>query len=458
MSVAVYRLIHDKVGGLKALHVKQVDVIGAYIGNWVVMFTKFCDEYSPIEYPADLVRLSALAAHPKQKIRKQALEELDSQGYLYAPREIYMDRDIQAKLKLAEWAKPLKYGRIIADFGTPASIRAGWLIEIMKGFMNDMANTPAMAASNGRCVFVKTGNLDSLTRVFQEALEENIFHFHSDDSRGTFMTAEGPLWIDFDISACDSSQGPHVFQTLAHLVPERYKDDILALLTQCQQIAAIGYGEGKYKIVPEWYFEFSGTLLTTFLNNIASLTVGMQLMSIPTGNRLETIERVRQVLLNCGWVLEMSVCEIFEDCQFLKCSPFYSDNGRYDVYMNLGVIMRAIGQKHGDLPGSKKVCIEDRAVEFNSQLISGFRHCGDTSLYRLLVAKFGVSLPVYTNANRLFLDSTVTGLAMDISICARYRIELGDYHELLSLIEFAGYGDIIDCKASQAILQKDYGL
>lgn len=454
LGLAAYRLFHDKVGGLLDLHVVQVRRL-PILASQLTAFREDLERDLPFENPFELVERASEQAHGKRRIRMEAHAELKSHGVLFSEKHLFMFRDIQAKMKLEEWAKPGKYARIISDFGTPASLRAGWLIEAIKVGLAERY----MQFDHGWCKFVYSVNLPELTKVFTEATTQSCFHYHSDDSRATIICSDGTLYYDLDISACDSSQGPAVFQTLGNLVPDRYFADMNALLKQCQEPSKMGYGKTalRFKAVEGRYFEYSGTLLTTMLNNIASLCVGAQLMSLSPTNCHDTDLKVREILETCGWKMDCVLHSRVEKMQFLKCSPVRCGGG-YSAVMNLGVIMRCIGQKHGDLSGDKSTPLKERAAIENGKLVAGFKHSGNTSLYQLYKRKFPLlGDAICVNANRSF---TIGGedVVMDESLCSRYDITLSQYYEMLSLLEHADFGDVIDCHASRAILKLDYGL
>lgn len=359
-------------------------------------------------------------------------------------------------MKTLEWGKKNKNGRIVCDLGTRASLLGGDIIAVMKDVL---AATPIKIGAT-ELHFVKSPDRVQLRYLFCSMLSHDRFLYFSDDSTLSRMCLDGALYINLDLASCDVSNGPAVFQYLAHLFPDEYADLGLRLIEQCAKPASLGHGCGKFSFVPEWYYEYSGTTLTTLLNNIANIMIGEQIANIPIGTKAETISRLSVVLGNCGWSVPFSVsdvCECFEDITFLKNNPVYTQDGSVDSMLNHGVILRTMGQKTWDLPG--RGCMEKRGAKFNSSLVSGFKHAGDTELLRTLRLKFPVVTDVVQTSWLIeHLSGDDIGAIDDLSVCRRYKIKLSELHELYSCIMIAGFGDIIDTPASRAILLKDYGI
>lgn len=368
-----------------------------------------------------------------------------------------MSRPVQLNMKPLEWGKRDKNGRIVCDLGTPASLLGGDIIAVIK----DVLGQRPIIVHGQEMHYVKSPDRNLLRQLFARMRGENMFLYFSDDSTWSRRCSDGMLFVDLDLASCDLSNGPAVFQYLVHLFPARYAELGKRLIEQCCSTAKLGYGRGSYKFKPVWYYEYSGTTLTTLLNNVANIMIGEQLAMIPYGTRAQTVAHLERVLTDCGWRVPFKSgdeCRCFEDITFLKNSPVYTVNGDVDSILNFGVILRTLGQRTWDLPG--KGTMEKRGYEFNSSLVRGFKHAGDTALLRLLKKKFRGNAHSAENESYLvkYLTGSDIGLIDDASIAARYKISSSDLQVMYNAIESAGFGDIIDTVASRAILAKDYGL
>jgi len=293
--------------------------------------------------------------------------------------------------------------------------------------------------------------------------EEPVFLYFSDDSSASFRClVDGKVsmvYANMDISSCDSSQGPSVFESLLEMCPHVARPHMEALLRQCQSEAVCGHGYRKIRVKPIGYFEYSGSVLTTTLNNIANLNIGVSLYDrLPLLPLDELKVEIERRLSNCGWKCTIEWCENIHQVQFLKCSPCLTIHGEVVPFLNFGVILRSLGQKSWDLPGQGE--LQSRAYAFNAGLVSGFQHAGETELLSLLRYKFplkGVT-PLYNSNIVEYMSHGIKTPILDCTCLCRYGLSRGHYDELLALLAGADHGDLIRCEASDVIMKVDYGL
>lgn len=386
-------------------------------------------------------------------MRQAAREELC--GRFDVLVDVFMARPVQVNQKPYEWAKPGKNPRAVNDFGVPASIRAGWLPEVIKSAMS----VPHKVGC-GETVFVKSPDVAVLTSLFRRMYTSNVFAYHSDDSSLSLVCSDGMFWCNLDLSSCDTSQGPCVFQSMFLLTPDEYLRHMSLLVNQCRSVCQVGHGPKRLRFRPVKFFEYSGSVLTTLLNNVASFNVGRQILEgWKGGTRKQAHGFVTDVLERCGWRVVCEVEDDFEGIQFLKNSPCFGEDGEIRTFMNLGVILRALGQKTGDLPG--KGDWVDRAKMFNRQLVKGMVHAGNHSLLAALERKFNPDVPacpVYnSNALRLLTNGSRAALR-DTSVCRRYSASPAEWQELLDVVLASDVGDVIDVSLSRKCIRRDYGL
>jgi len=415
---------------------------------------------------SELCGLEANAPHPKRSLRAPAWLEIRAESADSSEGVTFLKthKHIQVNIKPDEFAKynsrtrEGKAPRAVNDLGVAASLRAPWLVNAIKEVLS---KTP-LPTRWGSYICVAKSHVDTVSSLFQRMETSNLFVYHSDDSTVSFVTSEGPFWANLDISSCDASNTQFVFWALLEFAPGIFSNHMLALIDQCAHTCRVGYGKGNLVFKPKKFFEYSGSLLTTLLNNIASLAIGFHITNGYTKrSKAATEQFVKDRLETCGWKCTLQVCSKIEQVQFLKMSPCRAVDGSIVAILNLGVILRCLGQRRGDLPG--KGCLVQRARAFNAGLVRGMVHAGNHSFLRTLQTKF---LAHRQREDTVYYNSSaVEGMVRsenqvldDSSVRARYDISSCAYEELCSLVMAADVGDSILCDATRKIMDLDYGL
>lgn len=365
---------------------------------------------------------------------------------------------MRAHLKPEEFGKPGKCGRITIDLGVGASLRAGWLVDILK----DVWASTDYVYRGVRFVFVKSPDLSVLTHWFERMQRESICLFFSDDACVSLRTSEGMLYFNLDISACDSSNGPAVFRFLRNFIPRDLRVHLEPLLRQCQLPVHIGYGSEKLIFAPVDYFEYSGSVLTTTLNNTAVCAIlfhllgGYDCSDSSDGVRDGVLSRVS----TCGWSVTIEWCDVYEKLQFLKCSPCFTVEGSVRAVLNLGVILRSMGQKSGDLPGRGD--IRKRIRAFMCGWVSGLRHVGLHPLLETLQVIFPPTGQKFYNSNAIerLESGGVSNPRLDVgSLMRRYDSDPAELDQLCNALSVAAGEPVgIHLPVTDKILMVDYGL
>lgn len=308
--------------------------------------------------------------------------------------------------------------------------------------------------------FVKSPDVTALQRIFSEMENSSVLVYHSDDLAGSLRCSDGMLWFNGDIAGCDSSQSKFVFENIRRQFPTRLQETVARLLEQCQLPIRLGHGPGSLLYKPQDYFEYSGSTLTTILNNTASRCIAMRLVEAwdPTSTIELNKHRLTEAVGRCGWSVTMEWCRQLEGIQFLKHSPHYTIFGEVDAVLNAGVILRAMGRCRYDLPGSG--CLERRATSFMRNWVAGLQHAGDTDLLRTLRAKFPGGDPDHQESwlTAHMEASHERRPIHPTSLCGRYGISEASWQELVRCVREARIGDVIRCPAANRILHVDYGL
>lgn len=316
--------------------------------------------------------------HIKRLLRIQAWEELDESGQRF--ERLWLKR-VLYKMKRDEIAKPGKVPRMIGDLGVAASLQGFVLTKYLKMAQDDRP----IHINGGTIDFCSTPAIDRLQHVFDNLLNplgRFYMAYFSDDSCFSFRHLGKVRYYNLDISKCDASHGPRIFEALTKICPAHLRDEMSRLIEQCKlSIEIVSQSDKKNKV--RGHFDgptlFSGSTLTTLINNLANTVIGLCLSRVELEEREYTDDELSAIFTSaiekCGYIVSgfngAELCKQPEDIQFLKYSPVRDTKGQYRPLLNLGVLLRASGTCKGDLPGSKKTPIEERARQFQSALLQG---------------------------------------------------------------------------------------
>lgn len=323
-------------------------------------FTSMVDEC--IEHHAD--------PHVKRAERVAAMRDLHEQNKLF-DRLWYMDgKETEYKFKKFEFAKPGKPGRMIGNLHCPASLQGFRLTNLMK---YAFAENP-VSTIGGVMEFVPVPSARELERVFAQ-LETPTGRFYmsyfSDDACLVLRTRSGKLLrCNLDISSCDASHTQALFDLLVEITPDRFREDMLRLVEQCQTPIKI-YDQSDHKryvkLRPKHARLYSGSTLTTLINNLANILIGRAIAESEIDSYEDIVKAARRV----GYVVTCEPCDDIRKLQFLKHSPVYDTTGRLRALLNMGVLFRLTGTCKGDLPGTRSEGLRARAEKFQAALLQG---------------------------------------------------------------------------------------
>lgn len=361
---------------------------------------------------------------------------------------------VQLKQKPDEFAKPGKYARITCDLGTPASLRAGWLPDVIK---TAMADTPLLQ-SGVEVVFVKTPDPKRVGELFRAMYSRPMWLYHSDDATMSLPVRRAGAvtlgWFNVDISGCDASCSERVADLLLLCTPATEVQHMQVLIQQLRAPCALGYGPGRMLFRPHKIFEYSGSVLTTALNNCSALTCAAYVAQRwPTPDESVAAECLHRLLRQAGWECSVEQCVEFEDVQFLKQSPVRKLSGEWGAMLNLGVLLRAVGQCRYDLPGSGP--FEERAHAHACAVVRGMLPGGRNPVIDAYYEKFphGVAVEAFYG-----FPTVGVGPRFEVtSMLKRYGMSIPAMEHFLECLSRASVGDLIDTPFSRAVLRRDYG-
>jgi hypothetical protein len=276
-----------------------------------------------------------------------------------------------------------------------------------------------------------------------------------------------------DISSCDASHGPGMFQAFLSLFPSRCTGDAQRLVQQCClpfRVTDVNDRRRKVVLQSNTPLLFSGSSITTGINCVAVITIGLAIAE-SIGQQLGPTELLTAAAARAGYVITIDLCRDYSHIQFLKHSPVYDTHGKLRAVPNLGIYLRSAWQCNGDLPGHGP--LKPRAEAFQRAYLNG--------MYPRISSPF-------IDSQKAIVAHATTSKKIDKAIqrMLTYKVEAeGDHFELTTHelfrryttpdgvnapMSFAscdyfcystallGFGMHYADHATEVILRKDYGL
>lgn len=411
-------------------------------------------------------------AHIKYFLRRRCIKKLLECEDMISG--LFMER-VTIKVKIPEAAKNGKGTRAIGDFTCPGSLIAPFLIDPLKSAF-------AEPVEHDNCVirYVGTTNAHEIDKIVTEMWnsEVNYFIYFSDDMMCKIIRDGVPEYFNLDISSCDKSNTTAVFHRLRWFYAHSDWDELIArAVKQCTQpiIMQNPHKNGEYitaqTVNPT---EFSGTILTTVLNNIASSGICCSInYHLRRGGSESTEAIISKAAFAVGYSVTAERCQNPEDLQFLKMSFWEGKNGELHSFLNLGAMLRSFGTTWGDYPYNKRTeCLEDSIRFRNWSVLQGYKHAGESELMRALSSSKGCQRPkkiskrtvgIHTrqlereNHYKLWNDSVAREPVPRSAVLRRYRLSEPEYEELLKATRESDIGHVLRYSGIDKILNRDYG-
>jgi len=397
--------------------------------------------------------------HPKRDLRVAAWLQIHADGE--EAKRLWL-RKVLYKMKKNEIAKFQKYARMIADLGVAASLQGFRSTDFMKKGMQRPFHY-----HGGTFQFVSSPKISALRRVFQNLIDPTgtfYFAYFSDDACLSIRHRGEIHVFNIDISKCDASHGNQLFAEYVNLAPPRHRDDFKLLVEQLNvpmEIRNPLVPSEKVKLRSTRTRLLSGSTITTTINNLASILIGLAVTQEFDG----TIDSIHRGAANVGYKVTAERCPSYSDIQFLKNSPVYDTAGRLHPCLNLAVFLRSSGVCRGDLPGSKNQTLQERAQRFQASLIQGMfprTHSPFISKLRQSAGNRFLSTrdserliaPILAYKRETEIDELPVILT-DAELFRRYNLSP---LQVAQLNEFAacGCGDFAANSGLSAVLMKDY--
>jgi len=429
--------------------------------------------------------------HPKKHLREQTFSDCADSGIFHELGTV----KVAINVKRVEFAKPNKKERAIGDFGCAASLVGARLM----GDFKDCLGARRYDCPSGKTsiLFVKSPTPDTMFYALSFLLEEidigslRMVYF-SDDACIRWRHVDRDYFGNMDISSCDCSHRPLLFDLLLQTTTGTYRQRMKLLVDQCRlPIRVMNKTEDSGVLLshvdPKLY---SGSSITTFINCYANSLIAFGLDSIDLSHTLpsDIPNLVRQT---SGYVVTFDGSEHIEGLQFLKMSPFlvsnhygswsnkdtsvrFIDPPEYGFFLNLGTLFRTLGRCKYDVPGSGP--FESRFICYVYDVYYGIfgrysGHVYDTMFRRLKIlrSKYSYGLNYSTQqriqqqakrdyGDKFSSDDLPHVCVPDEVLMRRYDATLDEIYEFCSLFDKIDVGLSIRCPFTDKVLLLDYGL
>lgn len=396
--------------------------------------------------------------HAKRVLREKAFEErinnaslLDTDWRARWSGSTH-DTDFQCKIKTGEVARPGKHPRTIVNLGVDASLQGYRLTHILKAALTTFTH---LDLTLHFCHGPTDECMDEALDLLLNPPTRCCLVYFSDDSCVSIRTSQGIKIYNMDISKCDASHTIDLFNALRVITPTAYLSDMDVLVRQCTSPISIKNpynSREEILLQPREPTLYSGSTLTTLINNLATMLIGLSICL----SRAESVEEITAAARIAGYVVTLEPTPQIEDIQFLKHSPVRCNDGAYKFVLNFGVLLRAYGVCRGDLPGRGD--LESRAKRFNNSLVHSAYPRVNTDLINCMK-----TLADDASAKSVFsykVDQNTTGRVVHCStynFLKRYKLT---YEMECHLRAFctSQVNTVHNTAGLRAILLKDYGL
>jgi len=421
------------------------------------------------------VERDAAKVHAKMKLRWYTwLDSVANDAGMLSRSE--RKRCATAQFKKTEGLKPGGKNRMTVDLTTEASLVGGYLMETVKE-----ACAAPYDVRGGRATFVGCPSGDALSEAFTRLVsgERNVeCLYYSDDSCYAIKCVDYDgkvvlLRLNLDISACDGSHFTPVFALAFYMmsgvaflatVAERLFDQLTWSLLFRVKHAKHGRG-ARQTLTPSCHRLFSGSVLTTYVNNVANMAIFLSFLllynehleaALGPPSKAAALDMLIQAADRAGYIVTNEVCECDEQIQFLKRS-FTMVEGRAVPWMNLGVWFLKFGTISGDLPGSSKVPLEERARLHNEGVALGRRYDGDhiiNDAFQRAHVRCTSTTPIYSDYHG---SVGSIGRIPTESLARRYGVRVDELEHLAEIVGASRLGLSVSSEVVRKIIKVDYG-
>lgn len=443
-----------------ALRAAQTLYVGFY-WHQIIGIIQRHDLYSDMR--ADAAEL-VLMPHAKRQVRQYAWRVLNDSGDV--ARTNWNRNTVNISLKRREGAKMKAdgtRGRVIVDLTVPASLQGAMYAMRAKKILSSK-----LYHFNG-CTYEFCGctRAEDVTGALMRLVESTArvhFLIYSDDSCLACDIDGRRRFFNLDISACDTSHEPIIFDLLFAIFNPG--DELIAAFhSQMLSTMHIANPEDPTQYVrvkPRGLYLQSGSTNTTITNCVAQVAI---FHALATQNFVQPSD-VIAACARVGYIVTMEEALTVEQLQFLKMSLARTTTGEYRAMLNLGVILSASGSCKVDLPGRRTDAIRDRHNWYQTALMDGllttFSHPHINSLnpkqYSTHVKNVNTTgVCGLLDLNHGQLTKLQTPSVPIDAFYRRYDATPADWEEFFELLSTCQFGSLTSCRLATIVINKDNG-
>lgn len=309
--------------------------------------------------------------HEKRELReKDILDRLKSGGM----GDDVWCHDVEFKLKLMEYSKSGKKGRIIVDLGVGASLQGAPWSDFAKHELGDRD----IIYKGCKYRFVTKCDPVELRLMYAELFQctyKFCIYVFSDDAMAAIRVNGELYWIELDFSSCDCSHENELFDLLFSCM--RCPKDVKNALTK-QILSNIKINNPRDKRQKIWmkprvkYLQ-SGITITTLINCFAWYICFVHIAN--NYDNIKSCDDIISLCEDCGYIVTYNICKVFEEAIFLKTIPVICECCKvYQPVPHPGVMCRASGTKKRKLNKvSKNSTIEEDAIYQQTSIMNGLQ-------------------------------------------------------------------------------------
>lgn len=383
------------------------------------------------------------------------------------------DKPVEFKPKNDEMLGPNKK-RGIGDLGVYRTNATAHVMGSIK-----VAMTNDFVYGNTTMRYVKSADKESLSAAFGKLVQPGVgkifFVLHSDDSCVSADCSDGVIYFNGDIKSCDGSHRTIMFNTLFRLLAYTeglknvHHEALDRAFNYLKKDLVVKYNKDRSQKVKYKFTTmrlYSGSTLTTIVNNFANYLIGIKLALLVPDPRKITGAQFRAFYVQAGeevgYILKVVDCSAPEQLQFLKHSPTLVGD-TWVPWVNLGTFVRGFGTFAGDLP-HKTGKYKEAATEFVSEVVRARENWGNHSFndsFSHLITK--TAIKTRSRTNRVLAEQSEKSIGFMQqrigigSLAVRYQCTELELEQLCDSISRSGLGDVIYHPVLQKIYECDYG-
>jgi len=304
------------------------------------------------------------------------------------------------------------------------------------------------------CVFKDCQEVEASDVMFTHTSAASCSYavYFSDDGFIRIVVNGIEYLFETDISKCDMSNRLAIFSWCFCLLKNVCGVEMAKrLVQQCAQATTLYNPENRaeyVRLLPETFFEFSGSVITTLLNNLANIVIFFAIyLALCDNGFIVTPEVIIDAAKSVGYVLTVKECPSMACATFLKRS---FDGQR--SFLCLGTLLRSFGHIDGYTP---EIFGLEPNVFFSKTKRELFEIYGKNRVSGLVNEPGNIILSALRKRFNVKDSSSFTPT---VALCERYSCCEYELEELSGYLLNLNLGDSVCCPALCKIFLVDYGV